>query len=65
MSLPAANVGAILRRQFDQGIASQQANVYVDGALVGTWYHAGVEQFTGNPAIRVRWQRSSGSSLFR
>ena len=41
MSLPAANVGAILRRQFDQGIASQQADVYVDGALVGTWYHAG------------------------
>ena len=41
MSLPPANVGAILRRQFDQGIASQQANVYVDGTLVGPWYRAG------------------------
>ena len=44
MALQPANAGAILRRQFDQSIASQQANVYVDGTLVGPWYRAG-----GNP----------------
>ena len=41
MALPPNNAGAILRRQFDQSIANQSANVYVDGALVGTWYCAG------------------------
>lgn len=41
MMLQPTNAGAILRRQFDQGIANQAANVYVDGELVGTWYHAG------------------------
>lgn len=49
MSLSPTNAGAILRRQFDQGVASQQANVYVDGALVGSWYRAG-----GNPYHRWR-----------
>ena len=49
MALQPSNVGAILRRQFDQGIASQTANVYVDGALVGQWYRAG-----GNPYHRWR-----------
>lgn len=47
--LQPTNAGAILRRQFDQGIASQQANVSVDGALVGPWYRAG-----GNPYHRWR-----------
>lgn len=41
MELRTNNVGAILRRQFDQSIARQAANVFVDGALVGTWYYAG------------------------
>ena len=41
MALQPANAGAILRRRFDQSIASQKANVYVDGSLVGTWYYAG------------------------
>ena len=41
MILQMTNAGAILRRQFDQSIANQAANVYVDGELVGTWYHAG------------------------
>jgi hypothetical protein len=44
MALQPDNAGAILRRQFDQSITNQSANVYVDGALVGTWYFAG-----GNP----------------
>jgi hypothetical protein len=41
MALQPVNEGAILRRQFDQGIFNQQANVYVDGTLVGCWYRAG------------------------
>ena len=49
MALQPANEGAILRRQFDQGIFNQDADVYVDGALVGRWYRAG-----GNNAHRWR-----------
>ena len=43
MSLQPSNAGAILRRRLDQGVANQQANVYLDGALVGVWYQAGLE----------------------
>ena len=45
MALQTNNAGAILRRQFDQSIGSQAANVFVDGALVGSWYHAGSNIF--------------------
>ncbi|HWF19867.1 MAG TPA: DUF2961 domain-containing protein [Verrucomicrobiae bacterium] len=41
MALSPTNAGAILRRQFDQGVANQKANVYVDGVLAGVWYRAG------------------------
>jgi hypothetical protein len=41
MSLQPTNSGAILRRRFDQGIANQQAGVFVDGAFAGVWYQAG------------------------
>lgn len=41
MAIAAANQGVDLRRMYDQGIASQQALVYVDGRLVGTWFVAG------------------------
>ena len=43
MSLQPSNAGAILRRRLDQGVANQKANVYLDGALVGVWYQAGLE----------------------
>ena len=36
-----SNQGVDLRRRFDQGIADQKAQVYVDGHLAGTWYVAG------------------------
>jgi len=49
LTLQPTNAGAILRRQFDQGILNQQANVYVDGVQVGPWYVAG-----GNPWHRWR-----------
>jgi hypothetical protein len=35
------NRGVDLRRMYDQGFASQQARVLVDGREVGTWYVAG------------------------
>jgi len=41
MTLSPTNAGAILRRRFDQGIANQAANVFVDGRLAGEWYWAG------------------------
>lgn len=41
MAIQSSNQGVILRRRFDQMIANQKATVYVDGALVGTWYRAG------------------------
>jgi hypothetical protein len=34
------NDGVRLRRRLDQNIGRQCADVYVDGDLVGTWYHA-------------------------
>ena len=45
MNLNPTNAGAILRRRFDQGVANQMANIFVDGAFVGVWYQAGVEFF--------------------
>ena len=39
----------MLRRTLDQGVLSQSALVFVDGALVGPWYKAG-----GNTVKRFR-----------
>jgi Protein of unknown function (DUF2961) len=41
MAIAADNQGVDLRRRYDQGIASQEAKVYVAGHLVGTWFVAG------------------------
>ncbi len=38
---PTANAGVLLRRRLDYRVANQQARVYVDGVLAGTWYDAG------------------------
>ncbi len=35
------NAGLLLRRRLDYSVARQQARVYVDGVLAGTWYDAG------------------------
>ncbi len=43
LSLQPTNAGAILRRRFDQGVAGQTADVFVDGALAGVWYQGGFE----------------------
>jgi len=49
MAIQPGNAGAILRRRLDQGVANQEANVYVNGVLVGPWYRAG-----GNTVFRWR-----------
>ena len=41
VAIPSSNAGVILRRRFDQNNLNQLASVFVDGALVGTWYKAG------------------------
>lgn len=41
MAVAPGNHGVDLRRMYDQGIASQEARVLVDGHVVGTWYVAG------------------------
>jgi hypothetical protein len=45
MAIAAGNQGVDLRRRYDQGIASQEADVYVNGHLVGPWYVAGANTY--------------------
>lgn len=45
MAIQPTNEGVMLRRRLDQGVGNQQAKVYVDGVLVGTWYTAGANPF--------------------
>lgn len=47
MRLDPRNVGAFLRRAFDDCVANQRANVYLDGNFAGTWYDAGASRGTG------------------
>ncbi len=42
MKLDPRNIGAFLRRTFDDCVANQRANIYLDNAFAGTWYDAGV-----------------------
>jgi hypothetical protein len=47
----------VLRRRLDHSVPRQQADVYVDGVLAGTWYDAGSNAGDGsrnvkNPAFR-------------
>jgi len=41
MAIDPNNSGVLLRRQFDFGEINQQADVRVDGQLVGRWYSPG------------------------
>lgn len=38
------NAGVVLRRRFDYAGSNQEANIYVDGQLVGRWFSAGQNQ---------------------
>ena len=49
MAIQPSNEGVILRRRFDYWIGNQNADVFVDGARVGTWHRAG-----GNSTHRWR-----------
>jgi len=40
-AISSANDGLLLRRRMDYSIARQNARVYVDGVLAGSWYEAG------------------------
>ncbi|MDD5676022.1 MAG: DUF2961 domain-containing protein, partial [Chitinivibrionales bacterium] len=45
LAIQSANSGVIVRRMFDQKDTFQQAAVYIDGSLAGTWYHAGANPY--------------------
>jgi hypothetical protein len=47
LALAPHNIGVFLRRTFDDCIANQRANVYVNGHFVGTWYDAGASAPAG------------------
>jgi len=56
MQLDPHNVGAFLRRTFDDCVANQRANVYLDGSFAGTWYDAGVSKGAGVDGHRRCWR---------
>lgn len=56
MQLDPHNTGAFLRRTFDDCVANQRANVYLDGAFAGTWYDAGVSSRPGIDGHRRCWR---------
>jgi hypothetical protein len=56
LQLNRRNVGAFLRRTFDDCVANQRANVYLDGAYAGTWYDAGGSTGVGIDGHRRCWR---------
>src|SRR6266702_2765334 len=56
MKLVPRNVGAFLRRTFDDCIPNQRARIYLDNAFAGTWYDAGASNGTGVDSHRRCWR---------
>lgn len=56
MRLDPRNVGAFLRRTFDDCVANQRASIYLDGHFAGTWYDAGASNGTGIDGHRRCWR---------
>ncbi len=56
MQLDPRNAGAFLRRTFDDCVANQRANIYLDGSFAGTWYDAGVSKGAGVDGHRRCWR---------
>ena len=56
MQLDQRNVGAFLRRTFDDCVANQRANIYLDGSLAGTWYNAGASSGAGVDGHQRCWR---------
>ena len=55
MQLDPHNVGAFLRRTFDDCIANQRAKIYLDNAFAGTWYDAGASTRPGVDGHQRCW----------
>jgi Protein of unknown function (DUF2961) len=56
MRLDPRNMGAFLRRTFDDCVANQRASIYLDGNFAGTWYDAGASNGTGVDGHRRCWR---------
>lgn len=56
MRLDPRNLGAFLRRTFDDCVANQRANIYLDGNFAGTWYNAGASNGMGVDGHRRCWR---------
>src|SRR5437763_5972744 len=56
MKLVPRNVGAFLRRTFNDCIPNQRAHIYLDNVFAGTWYDAGASNGTGVDGHRRCWR---------
>jgi D-arabinan exo alpha-(1,3)/(1,5)-arabinofuranosidase (non-reducing end) len=56
MQLDPHNVGAFLRRTFDDCVGDQRANIYLDGSFAGTWYDAGISNGVGVDGHHHCWR---------
>ena len=56
MRLDPHNIGAYLRRTFDDCVANQRANIYLDNAFAGTWYDAGASNRGGIDGHQRCWR---------
>lgn len=56
MQLDPRNVGAFLRRTFDDCIGNQGANIYLDSSFAGTWYDAGASNGVGVDGHQRCWR---------
>ncbi len=56
MQLDPHNVGAFLRRTFDDCVGNQRANIYLDSNFAGTWYNAGTSSGVGVDGHNRCWR---------
>ncbi len=56
MQLDSRNSGAFLRRTFDDCVANQRAQIYLDGKFAGIWYDAGAYNGTGVDGHQRCWR---------
>jgi len=56
MQLDPRNAGAFFRRTFDDCVANQRANIYLDGSFAGTWYDAGASNGAGVDGHQRCWR---------
>ncbi|MBV9709390.1 MAG: DUF2961 domain-containing protein [Ktedonobacteraceae bacterium] len=56
LKLDPHNVGAFLRRTFDDCVANQRANIYLDNSFAGTWYDAGASNGVDVDGHRRCWR---------